>query len=166
MCSSVTFLFLQTLSSRNLSHSNISQFKFRIRTDYFGLVVIKRRKCFRLKKQITNDRSAPLVTGVNLLWIGELVNRRCRIKHCNALVEKLGNWCHFQPSSDTLGIISKMSNSNDNNCWIKIKKNKRFHHSFSGKQWIARVTLNCFESWLLMSYLIFEVALMHLDQEI
>ena len=129
VCSSVTFLFLQTLSSRNLSHSNISQFKFRIRTDYFGLVVIKRRKCFRLKKQITNDRSAPLVTGVNLLWIGELVNRRCRIKHCNALVEKLGNWCHwcrqwchFQPSSDTLGIISKMSNSNDNNCWIKIKK--------------------------------------------
>ena len=38
LCSSVTFLFLQTLSSRNLSHGNISQFKFRIRTDYFGLV--------------------------------------------------------------------------------------------------------------------------------
>ena len=38
VCSSVTFLFLQTLSSRNLSHGNISQFKFRIRTDYFGLV--------------------------------------------------------------------------------------------------------------------------------
>ena len=39
VCSSVTFLFLQTLSSRNLSHGNISQFKFRIRTDYFGLVL-------------------------------------------------------------------------------------------------------------------------------
>ena len=39
LSSSVTFLFLQTLSSRNLSHGNISQFKFRIRTDYFGLVV-------------------------------------------------------------------------------------------------------------------------------
>ena len=39
LCSSVTFLFLQTLSSRNLSHGNISQFKFRIRTDYFGLVI-------------------------------------------------------------------------------------------------------------------------------
>ena len=40
VCSSVTFLFLQTLSSRNLSHSNIFQFKFRIRTDYFGLVLL------------------------------------------------------------------------------------------------------------------------------
>ena len=39
LCSSVTFLFLQTLSSRNLSHGNISQFKFRILTDYFGLVL-------------------------------------------------------------------------------------------------------------------------------
>ena len=36
--SSLLILFLQTLSSRNLSHGNISQFKFRIRTDYFGLV--------------------------------------------------------------------------------------------------------------------------------
>ena len=32
--------FLQALNPRNLSHINISQFKFRIRTDYFGLVSI------------------------------------------------------------------------------------------------------------------------------
>ena len=30
--------FLQALNPRNLSHINIPQFKFRIRTDYFGLV--------------------------------------------------------------------------------------------------------------------------------
>ena len=32
--------FLQALNPRNLSHINISQFKFRIRIDYFGLVSI------------------------------------------------------------------------------------------------------------------------------